>query len=490
MPVPESPANSAVIPRPPAVAAAHPPLPDHLVAVAGARGQLVDLGLGGVGQDQVVPVRNRLDAPREPFEAGRVLGSRAAGDVGDGHRPRPGDRDASGRLGRAHDLLRREPERERDDRRVELDRTLAVERAKPELVALGDRGHGRLEQERRLARPGRVPRPVADQDHRRAALGERPDGAGAALRQRLDRAGDDARPAQPRFAGGRRGHVARVVVGPEAREIELEDRPPERAQRRRRQRASRRAGPLVDVDQRNPGVDRAREQRHVADRRRNGVDEQVDDRGVGLIVAEQMRSDSVGDAQRAREERPVPVLHQHDPAGDERAVRPEPDALDAARHAGARARQLDGEARAGPAARDVVVEVAVQPLEARVEIRRERDQQQLDVVRVQLERASEAAQPDIATCGLRFVGRPVEGREGVHRRGGPRLLDQPDARAGKQAVDLGVGDVQATEAVAGIWIVDAAPVHGRADARLDDGQPPEKVGERRVRLARPHLARR
>ena len=72
---------------------------------------------------------------------------------------------------------------------------------------------------------------------------------------------------------------------------------------------------------------------HVADRRRHGLDEQVRDRRVGLIVAEQVRGDPVGDPQRARQERAIRVLDEHDPARDERPVWPKPDALDAACHA-------------------------------------------------------------------------------------------------------------------------------------------------------------
>ncbi len=59
-----------------------------------------------------------------------------------------------------------------------------------------------------------------------------------------------------------------------------------------------------------------------------------------------MRGHPVGDAQGAREEWPVGVLDQEEPAGDQGPVGSEPDPLVAAGYARTGAGQLEGQARA------------------------------------------------------------------------------------------------------------------------------------------------
>ncbi len=82
LPVPESPANSAVIPVPASAARAHPPRAEHELAVAGPIGQPAQAGDRRRRQHEVVPPDGRLDAPGEALEAGRVLLAGAAADVG------------------------------------------------------------------------------------------------------------------------------------------------------------------------------------------------------------------------------------------------------------------------------------------------------------------------------------------------------------------------------------------------------------------------
>ena len=97
------------------------------------------------------------------------------------------------------------------------------------------------------------------------------------------------------------------------------------------------------------------------------------DRRIDGVVTEDVRGDAVRNAQRACQHGPVHVFNQHQAAGDERAARPQP----AACHGEERVLpgQLESQADARAPARNVVVQVAIQALEADVEVRRDGHQQ-------------------------------------------------------------------------------------------------------------------
>src|SRR3954471_23466494 len=103
------------------------------------------------------------------------------------------------------------------------------------------------------------------------------------------------------------------------------------------------------------------------------------ERGICVVVSQQVHRDTVGNAERAREEGPLYVLDDDEAAGDEW---PRRETVARARGFERSAGELEREADARAAARDVVVQVAVEAFEAGVEIRRERDEQQRDVDRL------------------------------------------------------------------------------------------------------------
>ena len=80
------------------------------------------------------------------------------------------------------------------------DGAVAVERSRHSSWRSAMVATGASSEQRRLSRPGRVPRRPPMRITGARQLGERPHGGGAALGQRLDRAGDEPRAAQPGLA--------------------------------------------------------------------------------------------------------------------------------------------------------------------------------------------------------------------------------------------------------------------------------------------------
>ena len=165
----------------------------------------------------------------------------------------------------------------------------------------------------RRGQPG--PRCVADQQHRTRAstAGAAP---GVAV-QRLDRAGDEpgarSSASRPRRRGLGAGRAARAGSGRRARQA---GRRPGGGGGRRRRRPWARAGRPRAL---------ARRVRGGASRRRPGPRagrgrEDVGHRGVGVVVAQQVRGDPVGDAQRAGQERAA-RRPRRSPAAGRRAAR-------------------------------------------------------------------------------------------------------------------------------------------------------------------------
>lgn len=139
-------------------------------------------------------------------------------------------------------------------------------------------------------------------------------------------------------------------------------------------------------------------------------------------------------------------------------------------------RELQGEPRAGPASRHIIVEVREQPLEARVEVRGECDEENVEVDLVEAEGSSQPANAKVFAQSERRGRLLVESSAcGLDLRRRRRV--QP-RRVPQELVDLGVGDVEPTEAIVRIRVSCPAPLDGPADACLEDGESIEQVGER------------
>ena len=112
-------------------------------------------------------------------------------------------------------------------------------------------------------------------------------------------------------------------------------------------------------------------------RGRGDLGEDVGQRGVRVVGPEQVRGHPVRHPQAAGEERPLRVLDGHEQVLHQRRPRGQPPARGGCGRPGGA--ELQGQPDRGPAPGDVVVEVAVEPLEPGVEVRDERDEQDLDV---------------------------------------------------------------------------------------------------------------
>ncbi len=335
-------------------------------------------------------------------------------------------------------------------------------------------GRCRLHQRGHLQRPGRVPGAAAAQDHRHGQLGQRPHRLGAARGQRLHRAGHQPASRQPRLPRGRRGDDGHVQRRIEPVQVEHQRGPSGHRQRGRSQRRARAPRPLPHVRQRRPtrqhpsqpGGSGAGAARLASCRR---VDQDAGQQGVRAVVAQQVGGDPVGHAQGPGQQRPLRVLDLHQATGDQRAGAAE--AL-VRRGAGRRDQtKLQCQPDARPPAADVVVQVSVEALEARVDVRRQRHQQQLHVDRLQPEAAGQFPQPHRLPPPVR----PVRGRLDLGEpRGGQRVGRRRLAQA-QQPGDLLLGQVEPAEGIVGIGVVRAAVRDQRPHPGLHHLQPPEQV---------------
>jgi hypothetical protein len=128
------------------------------------------------------------------------------------------------------------------------------------------------------------------------------------------------------------------------------------------------------------------------------------------------------------------------------------------------------------------VEVPVEPLEACVDVRRERHEQQLDVDRREPEGACEAAQAHVVAALLGLVGRALDLREELRAGlcGGVPLV------SGEQPLDVVLREIEAAERVVRVRVSGAARGHGGTHTRLDDPESSEEMRERRVGSALDH----
>ncbi len=249
----------------------------------------------------------------------------------------------------------------------------------------------------------------------------------------------------------------------------------QRAHRRRRQRRDRHRRPRADdpfaqVDQAHPGRQRATEL--VGDGSPVGAD-LVDQTGQPCgrsVIAEQVGADPVGHPQPAGEERTLGLLDHDQPSADQRPTQLQPGS--GARRHGRLAGQLQGQPDRRAAPGHVVVEISVQALEPAVQIRQQRDHQQLDVQRSQTGGPGESPQPQGRSGCLGRVGVGLELDPGVAVQG----VDGRHVR-GEQLLDRLLAHVQASERVVRRRVTGAAQRHQLPHPSLDELGPAEEVGE-------------
>ena len=196
---------------------------------------------------------------------------------------------------------------------------------------------------------------------------------------------------------------------------------------------------------------------------------------VGPVVAEQMGRHPVRHSKRSGQERSFRFLDQHQVGHHERSVghQPGPGSGRPRRSA----RQLEPEADGGPTAGHVVVQVAVQAFEADVEVGSQGDEQEVHVEGVEAAGPGQSAQPQFGPAILYLVGLVLDRLEG----GSVVPLDQTRCRpAGEQLLDVLVRDVQAAERILRGRVVPAPVGDQRPDPRLDDADPSQQVGRRRL----------
>src|SRR5689334_13179518 len=123
---------------------------------------------------------------------------------------------------------------------------------------------------------------------------------------------------------------------------------------------------------------------------------------VKPIVAEKKGCDAIRDAQRTAEERTVWIVDLKQPTADQRARARK--ARPVVRYGRRQARQLKGQADRCSAPADIVVEVAIKALKARIDVRRQGDQQELDIEAVEAECPSQAAKRKPCVGSIDGVG--------------------------------------------------------------------------------------
>jgi hypothetical protein len=152
------------------------------------------------------------------------------------------------------------------------------------------------------------------------------------------------------------------------------------------------------------------------------------------VIAEQVGGDPIGHPERPGQERSIRLLDEDQAAGHERrrGIQPAPLAV----QSGGAGTQFQGQAGARPAARDVVVEVRVEALEANVEIGREGHEEHFEIGVVKFEGPREAAQPEPGTGGLGEIRAGFYPRDGRGELGqGARV--QPGG-PGQELINLGI----------------------------------------------------
>ena len=267
-----------------------------------------------------------------------------------------------------------------------------------------------------------------------------------------------------------------VFFGSQAVEIECQRGTTDLLKRTRGETGAGCSRPLTNVREFRPLLAHPAHQRRCL--LRHGVHAligQARDQRVRHVAAEEMGGNAIRHPQRAGQYRTLGFLDEHQALIHQRRAGREPaSGVGAARRQSA---QLDAETNARPTAGDVVLQVAVQPLEAQVDIGRHRDQQQLDVDLLEPEGPRQAAQPKISAVALSGIGGRFDlltgfGRPGIGRQW-PSLLRE-------QSIDVRLGDIQPAKAIIRFRIRRPAPCHRRSNPRLDQLEPPQNMNHRRV----------
>ena len=227
-----------------------------------------------------------------------------------------------------------------------------------------------------LAATSRVPGAGADQQHRRpAAPASRRSGLAGRVGQRLDRSGDQPGAAQQRLPASDADQLAGVAARrPAGSGRRAHGRPTaRRGERGGRRRAAPVPGPLsAEVHEPDPGHDGTREPASAGRSRPAGRRRRARRRRAGSGRSSPSRCAATRSGTRSARVRngrsASSTMHQR--RVDQR--RPAASRPRAAAEVGRGGRQLQRQADRGPAPGDVVVEVAVEPLEPAVEVRDER----------------------------------------------------------------------------------------------------------------------
>ncbi len=120
------------------------------------------------------------------------------------------------------------------------------------------------------------------------------------------------------------------------------------------------------------------------------------------------------------------------------------------------------------------MEIAVQALKPRVDIRGHRDQEQLDVDVVQMEIAGQAAEAQVGTFSLGGVRR---GLDLVARFRGAGVRCCRDRFLRQQSVDMTLRDVEPAKSIVRLRICRTSPCDGRSDPGFDQLETPKHVDQ-------------
>ena len=324
-------------------------------------------------------------------------------------------------------------------------------------------GQRELDDQRDAPAPAGIPRLRTGEDDGPAASARAGGAQPGRAREPLD--GPDDEPGVPEARLAQRASVSASTGRRRraARDRARRHRTPGLRDRGAGERTPGRARALAHVDERRAGSERAG-QRRPGRRCRHGMDGRraaaraPGRRGRRRAGASATRSGTRSD--RVRNGRSASST-QDEPAGDER--RPAVSRWRRRRRS-SRARRRSSSASPTLARRrdDVVVEVAVEPLEPGVEVGGERDEQQLDVDRLELEGSqARRRQPQVGAGGLGGVRLRLDPAQHASRD----RRRQAARRAGEQAVDLLVRDVEAAERIVGVGSTTPPAPRGRLDGQ-------------------------
>ena len=118
------------------------------------------------------------------------------------------------------------------------------------------------------------------------------------------------------------------------------------------------------------------------------------------------------------------------------------------------------------------MQIAIEPLEAGIDIRRQRNQQQLDVDLIETEVASQAAQPQVGSLLFGGVGSGFDFLTGFRRR---RIGRSGCCPVSQQAIDVRRRDVKTSKPIVGFRVGRAASGDGSPDPCLDQFEPLQHV---------------